>query len=59
MSSTILNPFAQTQANERNEYNSVENWPEQTEEQIENYNSKNPFIKEVPKSQQIKRKKKQ
>mmetsp|Transcript_27432 Transcript_27432/g.26498 ORF Transcript_27432/g.26498 Transcript_27432/m.26498 type:complete len:117 (+) Transcript_27432:1045-1395(+) len=57
--SSVFNPFAMSNRREEEEpRNKVENYEDLTEEQIEKQNQKSDLIKEVPKSQQIKRKEK-
>jgi hypothetical protein len=55
--SSVLNPFA-SRIQEVTPQNKVENYPSCTEEEIEQYNDHNNYVKEVPRSQQLRNKKK-
>lgn len=48
--STVLNPFA-SKIQEVEPQNKVDNYPPYTEDEIEEYNAHNSYVKEVPKSQ--------
>ena len=55
----VFNAFALGVKGNGGLLNVVEDWPVMDEEMIERVNKKQGLIKEIPKSQQIKRKKKQ